>query len=100
MPMQIAGYWNSDSASLVRALIGTFFARFIFTWLYNKTKGGILPAMLFHASANMSFAVLPTTHVNMVLEAVLAIMIVVGAKMWVKLTPPPAAVPGSENAKL
>jgi membrane protease YdiL (CAAX protease family) len=85
MPMQIAGYWNSDIDSFVRALIGTFFARFIFTWLYNKTKAGILPAILLHASANTCFVFLPVTHVHMVLEAILAIVIIIGNRMWVKL---------------
>jgi membrane protease YdiL (CAAX protease family) len=85
MPMQIAGYWNSDIDSFVRALIGTFFARFIFTWLYNKTRGGILPAILLHASANTCFAFLPVTHVHMVMEAILAIIIIIGNRMWVKL---------------
>ena len=69
----------------IRALIGTFFARFILTWLYNKTKGGILPAILLHVSANVSFMVLPSTNVSMILEAILAIFIIVRSKMWVKL---------------
>ena len=85
MPMQITGYWVADIDSFVRTLIGTFFARFIFTWLFNKTKGGILPAMLFHASANACFAFLPVTYVNMVLEAILAILIIIGSRMWMKL---------------
>jgi membrane protease YdiL (CAAX protease family) len=85
MPMQIAGFWNSDPASFIRALIGTFFARFIFTWLYNKTKGGILAPMLFHVSANVSFSFLPVTHAHMVLEACLAIFIIFMAGMWKKL---------------
>lgn len=85
MPMQLTGYWVADLHSFVRTLIGTFFARFIFTWLFNKTKGGILPAMLFHASANACFAFLPVTHVNMVLEAILAILIIIGSRMWMKL---------------
>ncbi|MBN1340266.1 MAG: CPBP family intramembrane metalloprotease [Bacteroidales bacterium] len=85
MPMQIAGLWNSNLDSFIRTLIGTFFARFIFTWLFNKTRGGILPAMLFHASANACFAFLPETHVHMALEAVLAIVIIWNGKMWKKL---------------
>jgi membrane protease YdiL (CAAX protease family) len=85
MPMQIAGFWNADMSSFIRALIGTFFARFIFTWMYNQTKGEILPAILFHASANTCFAFLPSTYVHMVLEAVLAITIIIYSRMWKKL---------------
>jgi membrane protease YdiL (CAAX protease family) len=100
MPMQIAGYWNSDVDSFVRALIGTFFARFIFTWLYNKTNGGILPAMFLHASANICFAFLPITHVHMILESVLAIIIIIGSRMWIKLPidSPAIFISNKENA--
>jgi len=68
----------------IRALIGTFFARFILTWLFNKTKGGILPAMILHVSANVSFMVLPNSDVAMILEAILAIIIIIKSRMWVK----------------
>jgi len=85
MPMQIAGFWNSDIESFIRALIGTFFARFIFTWLYNKTNGGILSAIFLHASANICFTFLPSTYVHMILEAALAITIIIYSRMWIKL---------------
>jgi len=85
IPMQISGFWNSEIDSLVRSLIGTFFARFIFTWLYNKTKGSILPAIILHASANVSFAFLPVTHVHMILEALITVFIILRARMWKKL---------------
>jgi len=85
MPMQIAGFWNSDIDSFIRALIGTFFARFIFTWLYNKTNGSILPAILLHASANTCFSFLPSSHVHMILDAALAIIIIIYSRMWIKL---------------
>jgi len=91
IPLQVAGLWNAELVDLVRALIGSFFARFIFTWLFNKTRGGVLSAILFHASANASFEFLPFTHVHMILEAALAISIIVFARMWQKL---PADSPG------
>jgi membrane protease YdiL (CAAX protease family) len=85
MPLQIVGFWNPELEFFIRALIGTFFARFILTWLFNKTKGGILPAMILHVSANVSFAVLPNSDVSMVLEAILAIIIIIKSRMWKKL---------------
>jgi len=85
IPMQIAGFWNPELDSFIRALIGTFFARFIFTWLYNKTEGSILPAILLHVSANVSFEFLPVTHVHMILEALIAVFIIFRARMWEKL---------------
>jgi membrane protease YdiL (CAAX protease family) len=94
MPMQIAGFWNPELHSFIRALIGTFFARFIFTWLYNKTKGSILPAIMLHASANVSFAFLPVTHVHMILEALIAVFIIFWARMWKKLPAESQAIYG------
>ena len=85
MPLHFAGVWNPDTDDLVRALVGTFFARFIFTWLYNRSKGGIWTAILFHATANVAFEFLPVTRVQFVLEAVIAIAVVVGDRMWRKL---------------
>ena len=47
IPFQLAGYWNPEMGDFIRSLVGSFFARFIFTWLFNKTRGGILSAILF-----------------------------------------------------
>jgi membrane protease YdiL (CAAX protease family) len=91
LPYQVTGMWNPDPHDFIRALIGTFFARFLFTWLFNKTRGGMLTAILFHASANVSFDFLPATYVHMILEAALALGVVLGARMWRKL---PAVDPG------
>jgi membrane protease YdiL (CAAX protease family) len=85
IPMQMGGYWNPELDAFIRALIGTFFARFILTWLFNKTRGGILPAMILHVSANVSFAVLPVTYVAMIFEALLAIYFIFKSRMWKKL---------------
>lgn len=86
MPGHFAGLWNPTLESLVRSLIGAFFARFIFTWLYNRTSGGILTAVLLHTSGNTAFAFIPATQVARILEAILAIVIIVSGRMWQKLS--------------
>lgn len=85
IPLQLSGFWNPEKEFLIRALIGTFFARFILTWLFNKTRGGILPAMILHVTANVCFVVLPNTDITTILEAVLAIAIIVKSRMWEKI---------------
>jgi membrane protease YdiL (CAAX protease family) len=85
MPMHFAGVWNPEVDSLIRSLIGTFFARFIFTWLYNRSQGNVWTAILFHASANVAFEFLPVTRFQFILEAALAIAVVLGDRMWRKL---------------
>ena len=84
IPFQLAGYWNPEMGDFIRSLVGSFFARFIFTWLFNKTRGGILSAILFHASANVSFMFLPATPVHMVLDAVIAVALIIYGRMWKK----------------
>jgi hypothetical protein len=32
----------------------------LYTWLHNNTRGSVLIAALFHASANITWAVIPT----------------------------------------
>ena len=85
IPFQITGVWNAEMTDFIRALVGTFFARFILTWLFIKTRGGILAAMILHVSANVSFMVLPATYLAMFLEAIIAIYLVIKGKMWEKL---------------
>ena len=85
MPGHFAGLWNPSLDSLVRSVIGAFFARFIFTWLYNRTSGGILTAMLLHTSGNTAFAFIPATNVARILEAMLAIIVIISGRMWQKL---------------
>ncbi len=85
IPMYFAGIWNPSIVDLIRSLVGSFFGRFIFTWLFNRTKGGVLTAILFHASANSSFEFLPSTYVHMVLDSLLAAFLIIKARMWQKL---------------
>ena len=85
IPLQITGFWNPETSAFLRAILGTFFARFILTWLFNKTNGGIIAPMILHVSANVSFMVLPNTYTAMILEALLAALIIFISKMWKKL---------------
>jgi hypothetical protein len=91
MPLHFAGVWNPELDSLLRSLVGAFFARFIFTWLYNRSSGGLWTAILFHVSANVAFEFLPVTPLQFILEAAVAVAVVVGGRMWMKLPNPACA---------
>jgi membrane protease YdiL (CAAX protease family) len=61
----------------------------IYTWLFNNTKGSVLVAALFHATANYTMFIFPTqatTWINnlLLLLAVILIVIVFGAENLVK----------------
>jgi membrane protease YdiL (CAAX protease family) len=82
VPLQVTGMWNPNLQSLTHALVGTFFARFIFTWLYNGSKGGVWTAVLLHTSANVTGEVVPISWASPVVEGALALIVIVGARMW------------------
>jgi uncharacterized protein len=84
VPLHLAGMYNLSP----HVLVGTFFARFIFTWLYIRSSGGLLTAILFHTSANVASQFIPVTNASLVVEGALALAIVIGARMWQKLPVP------------
>jgi membrane protease YdiL (CAAX protease family) len=80
-PAHLAGYWTGT----LQILVSTFFARFIFTWLYNGSRGGVLTAILLHASANVASQFIPVTYGVLIVEAVAAVFGIVSGRMWQKL---------------
>jgi uncharacterized protein len=91
VPLHLAGMYDLSP----HVLVGTFFARFIFTWLYLRSSGGILTAILFHASANVAGQFIPVTNAGLWVEGALALTIVIGARMWRRLPGEGPAVLGS-----
>ncbi len=43
---------DREVANIIIFLIVAFLLSFIFTWLFNNTKGSLIPVMIFHASQN------------------------------------------------
>jgi membrane protease YdiL (CAAX protease family) len=75
----------------------------IYTWLFNNTNGSILIAALFHATANYSMFILPTqasAWINTLLLflAVILIVIIFGAKNFVRQKPEKATEQGRVRA--
>jgi len=93
VPLHLAGLYDLN----LNVLVGTFFARFIFTWLYIRSSGGILTAILLHASANVAAQFIPVTNAAHLLDGVVALVAIIGAKMWRRLPAESAANPGSHN---
>jgi membrane protease YdiL (CAAX protease family) len=58
----------------------------LFTWVYNRTKGSLLIAILFHAAINTTSLFLPRSHhVVFVICFVVAAIVVLTDRMWKKL---------------
>jgi len=85
MPLHFAGLWNPSVEALFHTLLGLFFLRFVFTWLYNRTNGSILSGSLLHTSANIATIFIPMTYTQIIIAAMLAFTVIVGDKMWRKI---------------
>ena len=81
IPAHLGGYWTATP----QILIATFIARFVFTWLYNRSKGGLLTAIFFHTSANVASEFIPVSYGVLVVEGIVAIILIVAGRMWEKL---------------
>ena len=89
LPFHVSGHWNADILSFQVALVSTFLARFLFTWLYLRTEGGLWSALLFHTSANVAYAVIPATGAAILIYGLLALVAVITARMWTRPQPAP-----------
>jgi hypothetical protein len=79
--MHYAGQFNLSP----HVLIGSFFGRFLMTWLFIRTKGGILSAMFLHVSVNVTSQFFPLTYASLPVGAIIAFLLILEAKMWRKL---------------
>jgi membrane protease YdiL (CAAX protease family) len=87
MPYHFAGIRNPSLEQLFHTAIGLFFLRFVFTWLFNRTKGGIMSGVLLHTSANVATTFIPITYTQIVVVALIAVIVIIGDRMW-KTIPP------------
>jgi hypothetical protein len=77
----MAGYFELSP----HVLIGSFFGRFLLTWLFIRSSGGMLTAMLLHTSVNVTSQFVPLTNASLMLDAVVAAVVIIGGKMWRQL---------------
>jgi membrane protease YdiL (CAAX protease family) len=81
VPLHMSGDFNLSP----HVLIGSFFGRFLLTWLFIRTSGGILSAMLLHASVNVTSQFVPLTNASLLVFGIVAILVIVEGRMWRKL---------------
>lgn len=81
VPLHYSGYFNLS----LHVLVGSFFGRFLLTWLFIRTSGGMLSAMLLHASVNVTSQFVPLTNASLLVGGIAAILVIVGGRMWRKL---------------
>ncbi|TFH35990.1 MAG: CPBP family intramembrane metalloprotease [Anaerolineales bacterium] len=78
VPMYLSGHFNLSA----HVLIGSFFGRFLMTWLFIRSSGGVLTGILLHTSVNVTSQFVPLTNASMLVDAVVALLVIVGGRMW------------------
>jgi membrane protease YdiL (CAAX protease family) len=81
VPMHLSGYFELSA----HVLIGSFFGRFLLTWLFIRSKGGVLTAILLHTSVNVTSQFVPLTNASLLFDLLVALLVFVGARMWRRL---------------
>ena len=81
VPVHFAGYFNLS----LHVLVGSFLGRFLLTWLFMKSKGGLLTAILLHTSVNVTSQFVPLTNASLLIDAIVALIVIIEGKMWKRL---------------
>jgi membrane protease YdiL (CAAX protease family) len=81
LPLHLAGSFDLNA----HVLIGSFFGRFLLTWLFIRSSGGVLTAILLHTSVNVTSQFVPLTYASLLVDAAVALVIVFGGRMWRRL---------------
>lgn len=81
VPMHLSGYFDLS----MHVLIGSFFGRFLMTWLFIRSSGGWLTAILLHSSVNVTSQFVPLTNVTLLVDAAVALLVIIGGRMWRRL---------------
>lgn len=93
VPMHFSGYFNLSA----HVLIGSFLGRFLLTWLFIRSSGGVLTAILLHTSVNVTSQFIPLTNASLLVDGVIALLVIVGGRMWRRLPGENAAVLAEEG---
>jgi membrane protease YdiL (CAAX protease family) len=78
VPMHMVGFFNLSA----HVLVGSFLGRFLLTWLFMRSSGGVLTAILLHTSVNVTSQFVPLTYASLIVDAAVAILVIVAGKMW------------------
>jgi len=81
VPMHFAGYFDLS----MHVLIGSFFGRFLITWLFIRSGGGLLTAILLHTSVNVISQFVTLTNASLLIDGLVAFIVVAEGKMWQRL---------------
>jgi membrane protease YdiL (CAAX protease family) len=87
IPLYFTGFYPFDAMAIGMRFIGFLPGVIVFTWLYNRSGGNLLIAVLFHASIDAFPQILPAqagraTVLFDLLLLIWAIIVIVTDQMW------------------
>ena len=85
MVWHVPWYVSGDFDLSPHVLLGSFFGRFLLTWLFMHSSGGVLTAVLLHTSVNVTSQFVPLTNASVLVDAAVALLVIIGGKMWQRL---------------
>jgi membrane protease YdiL (CAAX protease family) len=88
IPLYLSGDFNLSP----HVLLGSFFGRFLLTWLFMRSSGGVLTAVLLHTSVNVTSQFVPLTNASLLVDAAVTLLVIIGGKMWQRLPEESSAV--------
>jgi membrane protease YdiL (CAAX protease family) len=82
VPLHLLGvYYGGAWGAIIR--IQEIPRTILFTWIYNRTKGSLLIALLFHTAINTTSLFLPRSFsIVLVICTLIAAIVVIAEKMW------------------
>jgi membrane protease YdiL (CAAX protease family) len=87
-PLFINGFYSNLSADwlpvFAEQALNNLLLAFLFTWLFNHTRGNVLACILLHASILTASAFLAATPLTTVLLVLTAAVCVIEGRMWIK----------------
>jgi membrane protease YdiL (CAAX protease family) len=90
LPIYFIGFYGLPGNPLINALYFTLFAimfAFPFTWMFNRTGGVLMLALLLHAANNTTVKILPNSFWSFISTVALAICLICFERMWRKTDP-------------
>jgi membrane protease YdiL (CAAX protease family) len=89
LPLQFNGYYASATVDpwgdLLYRAIGYLLVVFLYTGMYNRTKGDLLACLLLHASVTCTSLFLPMTDAAIGILAASSLAVILLEKMYIKL---------------
>jgi membrane protease YdiL (CAAX protease family) len=81
-PLHMFGYFEGGLATLGLRLVINTLSAIVYTWMYNRTRGSLIPVILLHGSNNTMSVFLPISAGVYLVAIVFTVGLVFVERMW------------------